>query len=93
MSARVPSLEEFEQLAARVAELEERLAETQAAPHSPYMTVKEAAEYLRCSRQRVDNLLSQRRLERMKDGARTLIRRSDLDAHLANGAANGKRTR
>jgi hypothetical protein len=34
------------------------------------------------NRQRVDDLLSARRLERVKDGGRTLIRRSDLDRHL-----------
>jgi len=53
-----------------------------AAPESPFMTIVEAAGYLRCSRQRIDDLLSARRLERVKDGARTLIRRSDLDAYL-----------
>ena len=46
------------------------------APPSPFMTVVEAAEFLRCSRQRIDDLLSQRRLTRHKDGARTLIRRA-----------------
>jgi len=62
------------------------------APESPYMTIVETAEYLRCSRQRVDDLLSARRLERVKDGARTLIRRSDLDAYLDDGG-NGRRKR
>jgi excisionase family DNA binding protein len=54
-------------------------------PPSPFLTIREAAELLRCPRQRVDDLLSARRLERVKDGARTLIRRSDLDAYLLNG--------
>lgn len=53
---------------------------------SPFMTIVEAAEFLRCSRQRVDDLLSARRLPRVKDGARTLIRRSDLDAYLENAS-------
>lgn len=48
-------------------------------PVSPYLTVEEAAAYLRCSRQRVDDLLSQRRLTRVKEGARTLIRRNEID--------------
>ena len=52
-------------------------------PPSPYMSIVEAANYLRCSRQRVDDLLSARRLERVKDGARVLIRRHDLEAYLA----------
>lgn len=42
------------------------------------------------NRQRVDDLLSSGRLERVKDGSRTLIRRSDLDAYLDNGS-NGRR--
>ena len=37
------------------------------------------------NRQRVDDLLSSGRLERVKDGARTLIRRSDLHAYLGDG--------
>ena len=56
----------------------------QAAPAgSPYLTIKEAAEYARCKRQRIDDLLSARRLTRYKDGRRTLILRAELDAHLA----------
>jgi excisionase family DNA binding protein len=51
-------------------------------PPSPYLTISEAAEYLRCRRQRIDDLLSQRRLSRVKDGARTLILRAELEAYL-----------
>ena len=47
-----------------------------AAPVSPYMSIPEAAEYLRCRRQRVDDLLSMGRLSRVKEGSRTLLRRS-----------------
>ncbi|OAI56164.1 hypothetical protein AYO48_00040 [Gaiella sp. SCGC AG-212-M14] len=72
---------------AALAEIAAALPNTEpAAEPSPYMTVPEAAEYLRCSRQRVDDLLSQGRLQRVKDGARTLIRRSDLEAHLGESA-------
>ena len=49
---------------------------------SPFMTIPEAAAYARCKRQRIDDLLSARRLTRHKDGSRTLIRRAELDAHL-----------
>jgi excisionase family DNA binding protein len=49
---------------------------------SPYMTIPEAAEYLRCSRQRVDDLLSARRLTRVKEGRRTLVSRAEIEAHL-----------
>jgi excisionase family DNA binding protein len=50
---------------------------------SPYMTIPEAAAYARCKRQRIDDLLSSRRLSRHKDGRRTLILRAELEAHLA----------
>jgi excisionase family DNA binding protein len=50
---------------------------------SPFMTIAEAGEYLRVPRHRIDALLSQRKLSRQKEGRRTLIRRSDLDAYLA----------
>jgi excisionase family DNA binding protein len=49
---------------------------------SPYMTIVEAAAYLRCPRQRIDDLLSQRRLARYKDGARTLVSRAEVEEHL-----------
>jgi len=50
---------------------------------SPYLTVAEAAVYLQASRQRVYDLISSRRLPRYKDGARVLIRRSDLNSYLS----------
>jgi excisionase family DNA binding protein len=50
---------------------------------SPYLTIPQAAAYLRCKRQRIDDLLSSRRLTRYKDGRRTLILRAELDAYLA----------
>lgn len=48
------------------------------------MTIPEAAEYLRCSRQRVADLLSQRKLTRYKDGGRTLVTRAEV-AEWLNG--------
>jgi hypothetical protein len=45
---------------------------------SPYMSVREAAEYLCCSRQRVDDLLSSPRLTRIKEG-RAVASRGQLD--------------
>jgi excisionase family DNA binding protein len=56
-------------------------------PASPYMTILEAAAYLRCSRQRVDDLLSQRRLTRFKDGARTLVSRDEIEAHVGGSGS------
>ena len=52
---------------------------------SPYMTIPEAADYLRCSRQRVDDLLSQGRLTRVKEGRRTLVSRAEIATYLSNG--------
>jgi excisionase family DNA binding protein len=49
---------------------------------SPYMTIPEAATYLRCPRQRIDDLLSQRRLTRIKEGRRTLVARAEIETHL-----------
>lgn len=49
---------------------------------SPYMSIPEAALYLRCSRQRIDDLLSQRRLTRIKEGRRTLVGRDEIEAYL-----------
>lgn len=61
-----------------------RVAELLAAPTvSPYLTVDEAAQYLRCSRQRVYDLLSSRRLTKLKDGSRVLLRRDELDEYVA----------
>lgn len=51
-------------------------------PPSPYLTVPEAAAYLRTTRQRVDSLLSAGAFPRVKDGGRTLIRRADLERWL-----------
>jgi excisionase family DNA binding protein len=42
------------------------------------MTVQEAAEFLRCPRQRIYDLLSQGRLSRFKDGRRTLVSRAEV---------------
>jgi excisionase family DNA binding protein len=54
-------------------------------PASPYMSVGEAADYLRCSKQRIYDLLSSGRLTRLKDGSRVLLRRSELDEHVSAG--------
>lgn len=68
----------LEAIAQRAAEL---VLERMPAP-SPgrFVTVPEAAELLRCKRQRVDDLLSQRRLSRFKEGGRTLLDRAEVEA-------------
>ena len=69
-------------LVARVTELERRLAASALQSQGAYLTVLEAADVLRCKRQRVDDLLSQRRLSRFKDGSRTLISRVEVEEYL-----------
>ncbi len=70
----------LEGIAQRAAEI---LAERQrVAEPPPYLTVDEAAEYLRCKPKRIYDLTSQRRLPFVKDGSRTLLRRVDLDDYL-----------
>lgn len=79
--------EEIERIARRAAELAAQAMRPAAQPE--LMTVPEAAEHLRCKRQRVDDLLSQRRLTRIKDGSRTLVARAELEAYL-RGEATGR---
>lgn len=72
--------EALEAIAHRAAEL---LRERE--PALPdYMTVAEAANYMRCgSKQRLYDLVSQGRIEPCRDGSRLLFKRSTLDAYLA----------
>ena len=67
----------IDEIAHRVAEIVLAKIGT-ATTASPYMTVGEAAEYLRCSRQRVYDLASSGRLPRYKDGGRTLHLRTEV---------------
>jgi excisionase family DNA binding protein len=78
----------FEAMADALAErVAEKLAEREparVADADPWMDVDEAADYLRCERQRIYDLVSQDRLRCAKDGRRSLFRRSWLDACLAD---------
>jgi excisionase family DNA binding protein len=71
-------------IAERAALVLERLAD-RSSPASPYLNVDEAAEYLRCDRQRFYDLLSARRLSKLKDGSRVLLLRAELDEYLQGG--------
>jgi excisionase family DNA binding protein len=74
------------------AAVERRLAGVDAAcraSESPFLTIREASELLRCRRQRIDDLLSSGRLTRVKEGRRTLIARLDIEAHLLREDADG----
>ena len=73
--------DQVEVLARRVAEIV--TARTQPPPvESKYLTVPEAAELLRASRQRVYDLVSTGSLTRHKDGTRLLLRRAEVEAYL-----------
>jgi len=73
--------EAVEAIAERAAELVlETIAVRSALPER--MTVPEAAEYMRCGRQRIYDLRSAGALTRLSDGRRALVLRSELDAHL-----------
>ena len=69
----------FERIAERAADL---LAERQRPPAPEMLSVGETADLLRCKPQRVYDLMSQRRLPRLKDGSKVLIRRRDVLAYL-----------
>ena len=47
---------------------------------SPYLSVSEAADHLRCSKQRIYDLVSARQLPVLKEGKRSLFLREHLDA-------------
>jgi len=76
--------EALEAIATRAAKLVLERMSGQDQP-SPYWTVAEAADYLRCSRQRIYDLLSDGRLTRFKDGSRVLVLREELDRYLEGG--------
>ena len=78
------------ELAERAAALVLERLSAAPATESEFLTVTEAADLLRASRQRVYDLLSDGRLERFKDGSRVLVRRADVVAHLLpTGSRNG----
>lgn len=82
-SVTLPSelLDEIARLAAEL--IRERPPDPEAQSASPYMSVAEAAEYMRASRQRVYDLLSARRLTRYKEGRRTLLLRAEIAGYVA----------
>jgi excisionase family DNA binding protein len=75
-----------ERIAERAATLVLERLPDKATATSPYLSVIEAADYVRAKPQRIYDLLSSGRLTRHKDGRRVLVLRAQLDAYLA---ANG----
>jgi excisionase family DNA binding protein len=76
-----------EAIADRAAELLEERVSTILDTASPWLNVDEAADYLRCSRQRVYDLKSSGRIVSAQDGTRPLFHRDVLDAYLLGGDA------
>jgi len=70
--------EDVERIAQRVVALS-----TNSAPADPWLSIGEAAEHLRASRQRLYDLCAAGLLKPAKDGRRLLFRRSWLDAYLS----------
>lgn len=79
----------IETIAARAAELVLAELGSRRASSAEYLTVAETADYLRCSPQRVYDLLSSRRLRRHKDGRRVLVPRHELDMYLSRSNIGG----
>lgn len=55
-------------------------------PRSPWLDAGEAAEYLRCAKQRIYDLVSAGQLEPRRDGRRVLFHTDHLDAYLERSA-------
>jgi excisionase family DNA binding protein len=67
-----------EAIAQRAALLMRQL-ELEENPPSPYMTVDEAAEFLRCAPKRIYDLRADGRLSRVSEGSRALVVREELE--------------
>lgn len=85
----LPSADTFlaelvEVVAKRAADLvAERIMERE----EPWLSVEDAARYLACGKSRVYAVTASGALPCVKDGVRTLLRRSEIDAYLARGGA------
>lgn len=74
---------EVGELRARVQELEQ--GET--SPRSPWLSITEAADYLRTSERTIHRLVNRNRVRSTTIGRRRLLHRHDLDALLGGGDA------
>ncbi len=71
-----------EQLA-QIAELAAALVPPTVAPVvSPWLNVADAAEWLRCGKDRIYDLIALGKLHPRRDGRRVLLHRDDLDAYV-----------
>lgn len=53
---------------------------------SPWLNVTDAAERLRCRKDRIYDLIALGKLHPRRDGRRVLLHRDDLDAYIEGGA-------
>jgi len=53
-----------------------------APPTSPWLNVTDAAEQLRCGKDRIYDLIALGKLHPRRDGRRVLLHRDDLDAYV-----------
>jgi excisionase family DNA binding protein len=83
LSIAIPG-ELVELVAARVLEV---LEERGALAPDPWLSVAEAADYARCSKQRIYDLVAANKLAPGRDGRRLVFRRSELDRYLEGRAA------
>lgn len=68
--------------------LADRLAPWLIAPPRPWLDVVEAADYLRCTKQRIYDLVHAGRLVPRRDGRRLLFHREQLDAYLGRNTGD-----
>jgi excisionase family DNA binding protein len=71
-----------DQQLAEIAERAAGLVSTAAETTSPWLNVAEAAERLRCRKDRIYDLIALGKLHPRRDGRRVLLRRDDLDAYI-----------
>lgn len=62
------------------------LVECQPVATSPWLNVAEAADRLRCGKDRIYDLIAASKLQPRRDGRRVLLHRDDLDAYLESGS-------
>lgn len=74
-----------EQLA-EIAERAAALVSASAPVVSPWLNVAEAAERLRCRKDRIYDLIALGKLHPRRDGRRLLLHRDDLDAYIEGQA-------
>lgn len=70
--------EQLAEIAARAA----ALIPTAVPASSPWLNVADAAERLRCGKDRIYDLIALGRLHPRRDGRRVLLHRDDLDAYI-----------